>query len=169
MARINFKIQKKDVELCPDQYDFLEMNERVYRAMYKLGKTRVDIAKLFGMDATIPLSMQPEDKVPKATMGSIVKLSNYLGVSVRWILHGDPENEVDIFVLGHKTQDRVGIISSVSGSALVQGNENSTIVVKNISGMDLTEQEREMVYTFRRLSVRDQAAVLSFVFELDNG
>ena len=157
------------------------MNDRVFLAMIRLGQTRVDIAELFGMDTSVPLAMQPPEKVPRPTIGNIAKISGHMGVSVRWLLHGEPENDVDRFVIGQQACvpscgplcDRGcssnGGRSASQGGAIISGAQNSTVVVQNIKGDDLSPMEREMLRSIRALSARDQAAIISYVFALEKG
>ena len=158
-------------DLCPAKYDMYAINERVYRTMSRVGKTRVDIATLYGMDASIPLALQLREKVPRPTMGKVVKLSGFLGVSVRWILHGEPENEVDIFVMGpHSCGTACMSVTGQAasqGGAIISGAKNSTVVVQNISGEELSSMERELIRTIRQLPPREQATVMSYVFTLE--
>lgn len=168
---LRLKMRKVDVieeDLSPIEYDMKGINNRVYRAMSRTGRTRTEIAELFGMDSSIPLAMQPLEKIPRPTMGNVVRIAALLGVSVRWVLYGEPECDVDFFVESAPTQVQGAAALAIQGSAVVNGNERSTIIVKNIQGEPLSDQEREVLLAFRRLSVRDQAAIMSFVFELEN-
>lgn len=155
-------------DLCPVEYDMRELNDRMYKAMGRLGKTRVDIAKLYGMDPNIPLVLQPVEKIPRPNMGNVAKLAGYMGVSVRWLLHGEPENDVDLFVMGHQAvQGHGNGASAAQGGAIISGAQNSTVVVQHINGGELNNLEREMIHSFRTLSARDQTAVMSYVFALE--
>lgn len=149
-------------------YDIREINDRVFLATVKTGHTRADLAELFGMDASVPLYLQPPEKIPKLTLDSIARVSNYLGVSVIWLLHGKIENEMDHFVSSTTQNNGVyNLNADVRGPAVVQKNENcSSIIVKNIQGEFLTAQEREFLAAFRSLKVTDQAAVISHIFAL---
>lgn len=155
------------------------MNDRVHLAMIRLGQSRVDIAELFGMDTSIPLAMQPPEKVPRPTIGNVAKISGHMGVSVRWILYGEPENDVDRFVIGQQAcapscGPSCGLACNVDagrsasqGGAVISGAQNSTVVVQHITGDDLSSMEREMIHAIRSLSARDQAAVMAYVFALE--
>lgn len=149
----------------------LAVSDRVYRAMSRIGKTRVEVAALYGMDPSIPLALQPREKVPRPTMENLVKLSVFLGVSVRWILYGEPENEVDIFVMGPHACDTACMSvtgqAASQGGAIISGAKNSTVVVQNISGEELSSMERELIRTIRQLPPRKQATVMSYVFTLE--
>lgn len=163
-----FKLRRAyvvDTDLSPANYDLRAINNRVHRAMIRTGHTRAEIGELFGLDASIPLAMQPFEKIPRPTMGNIVKVSNFLGVSIRWLLYGEPQNDVDCFVELSPAKQH-GVASSVQGSAVVQGNEQSTIIVKNIHGESLTEQEREALRLFRSLGIQEQTRLLCFGYDL---
>lgn len=124
---------------------------------------------MYGMDASIPLAMQPPERVPRPTMENMVKLSGLLGVSVRWMLHGEPENDVDVFVMGPLPSGAsLAATAATNGAAIISGASNSTVVVQNIRGDDLSGMEREMILTLRQLHPKDQAAAFSYVFALES-
>ena len=159
------KAESDQEKFCLSRYNAREVNDRVYLAMNRLGKSRCDVAEFFGMDPSIPLSMQPPELIPRMTMETMAKMSIFLGVSVRWMLEGEAENDVDVFVTPPVAS--AGSATGVQGSAVGQGNANSTIVVKNIHGDDLTEIEKEIVSTFRKLGTREKASILSYIFALE--
>lgn len=152
------------------------INDRVYQAMVRLGKTRVDIAELFGMDPSIPLSMQPVGKVPRPTMENVVKLSVFMGISVKWILYGEAENDVDLFVIGppscevscHLVKAGGGSAEASKGGAIITGAQNSTVVVQHINGEDLSELERAVIESIRKLEPRKQAEAMSFILSMEH-
>lgn len=172
---LSFRRKKSNshgAELCPKLYDMRAINNRVYLAAGKVGKTRIDLAELFGLDPNIPLHEQPPEKIPRPTMESMARVANFLGVSVRWLLHGEPENEVDLFVssitAGRMGPDGMSVAANIGGPAVLQKNENcSTVIVKNIQGEYLTDQEREILSAFRGLRAADQAAVISYLLSMD--
>lgn len=167
--RKNIKLKEQD--LNPESYDMKAINDRVYRAMLKTGKTRIDIANLYGMDASVPLALQPPEKVPRPTIGNIVKLSNFMGVSVRWILYGEPENDVDIFVGSAPTGGAIGATalgaSAAQGAAIITGARNSMVVVQNGKGDDLSPMEQEVIKILRNIPPREQAVAMSYIFALE--
>ena len=144
----------------------------MYLALGRVGKTRIDLAEFFGMDVSIPLAMQPKDKIPRPTMETIVKVSSFLGVSVRWLLHGEPENEVDFFVMKDcKSHDRfteaATIKTAEKGAAIITGAKNSTVIVQTANGDSLSEMERAMISAFRLLRPREQSSALASIFSLE--
>ncbi len=165
------KLKLQSYDLSPEEYDMKAVNDRTFSAMMRVGKTRADVAELFGMDSSIPLALQPKDKVPRPTMGNIVRLAEFLGVSVGWLLTGKPENEVDVFVIsvpGVSGANTGSVGSSASsGAAIIAGASNSTVIVQNIAMDDLSAMEREVIQAIRNLPARDQAAVMSYVFAMD--
>lgn len=177
-AVMRLKMRKVDVaeaDLSPIDYDMKEINQRAHLAMRRTGRTRIEVAELYGMDTDIPIAMQPPERIPRPTMANVVKLAGLLGVSVRWMLYGEPENDVDLFVIGQQQACSptcgpacmaCGERSASQGGAIISGALNSTVVVQNIKGDDLTDLERELLQSIRALSARDQAAVISYVFTL---
>ena len=163
------KVDLRENDLSPDEYNMRAVNDRVYRAIIRVGKTRAEVATMYGMDANIPLAMHPPEKVPRPTMENVVKLAGFLGVSVRWILYGEPENDVDLFVMGQQqTGTAVAGAAATNGAAIITGAHNSTVVVQNFKGHGLTDCEREMIRVFRQLPVRDRAAVVSYVLAFEH-
>lgn len=162
------RLQQHD--LSPAEYDMKAVNDRVYAAMKKMGKTRVDVATLYGMDVSLPLAMQPAGKVPRPTLENVSRLADFLGVSVRWILHGEPENSVDVFVAGTGSPPAAGSLdlsAASNGAAIINGAQHSTVVVQHINGDDLTEMERAIVTSLRNIPPRDRAAAMAYIFALE--
>lgn len=106
-----------------NKYDFVNVMERVMLAIFKTGRSIKDVAVMFGMNPSVPYYQQIEIAPPR-TMRTIIRLSDFLGVSVRWILTGETENEIDLFVSG-KTKS----INNAVGSVIVQDNQNSKIEI----------------------------------------
>ena len=170
-AVLRFKLRKANIaeaDLSPIEYDMKAINRRAQHAMARMGKTRVEVAEFFGMDSSIPLAMQPREKIPRPTMGNVVKLAEYLGVSIRWMLYGDIENDVDQFVMRQNSNAPVMAQvknSAEQGAAIISGASNSTVIVQNISGVN--DMEREMITAIRRLPIKEQAAVMAYIFSLE--
>lgn len=160
-------------DLLVGDFDHVAINNRVYHATAKTGRTLVDVAILFGMDPTVPLRDRAPSTIPRFTIATMVKLSDFLGVSIRWMLYGEPENEVDLFVDApqHPVYFPQGfpassMIAGVSGPTVVQKNDNcSKIIVKNIQGEELNEMEREALRFFRRLPGKRQAEALARLYD----
>ena len=164
------RIKLEENDLSPVEHNMQEINERVHTALNRVGKTRVELATMFGMDASIPLAMQPPEKIPRPTMENVVKLSVFLGVSVRWLLHGEPENDVDLFVMHHRPGGSTFMASSTTaehGAAIITGANNSTVVVQNFKGENLNDMERAVIQAIRQLPPRAQASAMSYVFALE--
>lgn len=159
-------------ELSPEEYNLRLINERVHNAAHRLGKTRMDIAEIFGIDTALPLSKQPQ-KVPRATMSTMVKISNYLGVSMRWLLQGEEENEVDHFVNAEKVMwngSTAATIGNVDHGSVLQDVTAQNITVQNISTAGpISKTEEEVLKILRRLPPREKAAVLEMLAEADKG
>lgn len=173
-----FKPKIKEKDLNPFLYDLKGINDRMYKAMMKLGITRVDIARLYGMDERLPLAMQPQKKIPRPTIENVVKLADYMGVSVRWLMYGEPENTVDMFVIGQQITkqnstpntayaETVGASAS-TGAAIITGTSNSTVIVQNIKKeREESKFEIELLKAFRNLNAKEQILVMSYLFTLE--
>lgn len=164
-------IQSVSIDELIGDFDHVAINNRVYSAIFKTGRTLVDVALLFGMDPTVPLRDRDINTIPRFTIATMVKLSDFLGVSVRWMLYGDLENEVDVYVSSphHAPTGPIvtagSMVEGVTGPTVVQKNDNSTVIVKNIQGEDLNDVEREALRFFRRLTVRRQTEALASLFK----
>ena len=88
-------IQSVSMDDLIGDFDHVAINNRVYSAIFKTGRTLVDVAVLFGMDPTVPMRDRDINTIPRFTIATMVKLSDFLGVSVRWMLYGTLENTVD--------------------------------------------------------------------------
>lgn len=165
------KVALNETDLSPAKYALDEINDRASRAMARTGRTRVDVARMFGMDPGIPLAMQPPEKVPRPTMESVVKLAGFLGVSVRWLLYGEPQNDVDLFVVGkqghHGAISQAAVKSAGHGAAIISGANNSTVVVQNIKGEISCPVEREILRIFRSLPAEKRVQVADYVFSVE--
>lgn len=160
-------------DLSPDDYDMKAVNDRVYRAMERVGKTRADIAIMFGMNPATPMSLQPPGKIPRFSMQSFVKLSSFLGVSVRWMLTGEPENEVDFYIMqdtrdigetGVPKLEKAGSLAH-HGAAIVSGSHHSTVLVQSFAGM--SDMEHELIQTLRSLPAKEKAEAMAYIFALE--
>lgn len=158
------KVELKEDDLDPTEYDMKAINNRFFKALHKTNRTIAEVAEVFGLDPNLPVVLQPKEKVPRPTMATMVKAAHFLGVSINWLLHGEITNDVDHFVESATSQQVHAF--TATGSAIVQGNEQSTIIVNNDS---LNDQERELVKMFRYMAVKNQVELLSHAYELAGG
>lgn len=106
-----------------DEYDIGAMHERACKAIYALQRSQREISALMGVDTSIPLH---ERRPLLPTMSNIGRAARILGVSVKWLMTGIPETHTDLLVIGQGPK--------VTGSAIITGSEQCTIVVKNTAG-----------------------------------
>lgn len=149
-------------------YDHAAINDRLFLAMQRLGRTRVELAQHFGLDTELPLSAQRD--LPSATLENFVRAASFLGVSVPWLTLGEIHNAVDEYVSAPGFQG--GAASGAAGSAgncsaVVQGTNNKTTVVVKHYHTDLNENEWDFVRRYRGLAPKDKAALWSRLFELE--
>ena len=161
--------QRRPKNISSSEYDLAAINTRLYRAMYLLGRTRVELAEHFGIDTSIPLCEQP--KLPEASTENIIKAANFLGVSFTWLLTGEPCTEVDHYVRDADNRSAGSAAAAMAAntghnSAVVQGSQNTSVVVKHYH-TDLTEFEQELLLRYRSLDAQKQVAVLERLFELN--
>lgn len=151
--------------LSQKDYDFIAMHERACCAISKLGRMQREISALMGANVNVPLYKR--ENLPP-TMSNVVKLSEILGVSVHWILTGEPKNDVDYFVISSDGNAHPQACSNnIEKSAIVQGNRNSTIIVENYVGHDLNDQETELIRLFRDMNIKQKAEFLISAYEFE--
>lgn len=155
------EIELNNDELDPNHYDLPAINDRFFKALHRTSRTRIDAAKVFGLDPNIPMAMQPKENLPRPTMQSMIISANFLGVSVRWLLYGEAENDVDLYVESNAPKSHYSF--SANNSSVVQGNERSTIIVNNNS---MNDHELEVMKMFRSMNVYNQVKLLSYAYEL---
>lgn len=96
-----------------------------------------------------------ENATQEPMVSTVASVASFFGVSPVWMLG--------------ESDDRLCAASNIQNSAVVQGNNATTLIVRN--GKDgevpLSEQEAELLRVFQSLSVKGQTRLLSFAFELE--
>lgn len=117
------------------------------------------------MNPAMPLYCQPVDKIPPPTMKNIIRAAEFVGVSAEWALHGKVITQFDLMVANYQNAEN----PSMKGAAVVTGNANSIIIVKNSADTadELDAMESEFLQAFRVLNPRNTIRVFSFMVELD--
>lgn len=157
-----------EATLSPDVYDLRAINERVHDALFRLGKTRMELAEALGMDASIPAASQP-DAIPPASMQTMVRVARFLGVSLRWLLHGVADNEIDRFVCTASPGPGItgGGIGDVDGGSVLQGVTAKNITVQNFAGADgLSRTEAEILILLRGLSPQKKMQAIDAILAI---
>ena len=137
------------------------------RALFMLGKSRVDLARAFGLDPTIPLGCNLPDKIPRPTMANAVKVARFIGISLPWLLRGEVCNDVDRYVSGTELRPSSMAANAAHGSTIIQGSQHSSVTVQHHYG-DLSPQESDIINAYRVLDCSRQAAVRAFMQSLSD-
>ena len=93
--------------------------------------------------------------VPKSD--TVQKIADYFGVSTDYLLKGDGETFTNI------------ANGTISGSSIVIGSKANEIISSagGDNSLNLSEAEEELIRIFRKVGVRKQTQIMSFVFDLE--
>lgn len=149
-------------------YDFAAINTRLFRTMYLLGRTRVELGAHFGLDPSVPLCWQD---IPDASTENLIKAANFLGISLTWLVTGEPCTTTDYYVCEADNKSAGSAAAAMAsstghGSAVVQGSQNTSVVVTHYHA-DLDDNDRDFVRRYRGLAPKDKATLWSRLFELE--
>ena len=88
-------------------------------------------------------------------LSTVAAIAEFFGVSPVYLI-GDSD-------------DRNCIASGISNSAVVQGNNATTLIVRNAAGgaRELSEEESELLRIYETLDVKGRTALMSFAFDLE--
>lgn len=96
-----------------------------------------------------------ENNTQEPMVSTISSVAGFFGVSPVWLMG--------------KSEDRGCSASNIQNSAVVQGNNAATLIVKNgAAAASLSDQEAELLRVFQSLSVKGQTRLLSFAFQLES-
>ena len=95
-----------------------------------------------------------ENGLQEPMLTTVAALASFFGVSPTYLIG--------------ESDDRSCMASNISNSAVVQGNNATTLIVRNGKATgELSDQAAELLRVFEGLDVRRQTALLSYAFELD--
>ena len=74
-----------------------------------------------------------------------------------------------VYLMGQTDQRQTSAASHISNSAVVQGNNAQTLIVRNAAGgaRELSEEESELLRIYETLDVKGRTALMSFAFDLE--
>lgn len=110
---------------------------------------------------TIRLNKSTISRYEKGTqepmLSTVAAIAEFFGVSPVYLI-GDSD-------------DRHCVAANISNSAVVQGNNATTLIVRNAAGgaWELSEEESELLRIYETLDVKSRTALMSFAFELEEG
>lgn len=97
-----------------------------------------------------------ENKTQEPMISTVASVAAFFDVAPLWLMG--------------QSDDRGCYASNIQNSAVVQGNNARTLIVRNGKEpeVSLSEQEAELLRVFQSLSVKGQAKLLTYAFELEN-
>ena len=97
-----------------------------------------------------------ENNTQEPMLSTVASIADFFGVTSLWLLG--------------ETDDRSCSATNIQNSAVVQGNNATTLIVRNgkEGEMALSDMESELLHIFQSLSVRGQTRLLTRAFELES-
>lgn len=96
-----------------------------------------------------------ENNTQEPMVSTIASIASFFGVSPLWLMGQQSERGCSA--------------SNIQNSAVVQGNNATTLIVRNGGeAFSLSDQEAELLRVFQSLSVKGQTRLLSFAFQLES-
>lgn len=131
-----------------------EINDRIKAIRIKNGFTLLEVAEYLGVK---------EATVQRYESGNIKNIKHDIICKLADLFNCNPA-----YLMGW-TADCHEIQSAITNSAVVQGNNASTLIVKNgsVHEHEISDQAVELLRIFELLTVKEQTELLSFAFELE--
>lgn len=97
-----------------------------------------------------------ENNTQEPMLSTVASIADFFGVTSLWLLG--------------ETDDRSYSATNIQNSAVVQGNNATTLIVRNgkEGEIPLSDMETELLHIFQSLSVRGQTRLLTRAFELES-
>lgn len=97
-----------------------------------------------------------ENNTQEPMLSTVASIADFFGVSSLWLLG--------------ETDDRSCSAANIQNSAVVQGNNATTLIVRNGKEGEnpLSDMETELLRIFQSLSVKGQTQLLTRAFELES-
>ena len=97
-----------------------------------------------------------ENNTQEPMLSTVASIADFFGVTSLWLLG--------------ETDDRSYSATNIQNSAVVQGNNATTLIVRNgkEGEMPLSDMENELLRIFQSLSVRGRTQLLTRAFELES-
>lgn len=161
-ALTRFKSRSQNL-LPSGEYDLAGMHQRACDAIAALDYRQDEISRLMGIDTSIPLYQRQN---PLPTAENIAKVTQILGISVRFLLYGEPQNDIDRLVLSQGKKSTVA--ESITNSTVVQNVQAENITVQNFTG-GLNQTETEMLLLLRSLPPRQKIDAINALLSISEG
>lgn len=111
------------------------------------------LARELGMGASAPGRWK---KGSTPDLVNAKKIADYFGVTVDSLIQED--------------SNKIGVISNISNSAVIQGNTGNNVNVSNGIPISesMNEQEQELLRIFRGLTFRSKTKLMSLAFQVED-
>lgn len=111
------------------------------------------LARELGMGASAPGRWK---KGSTPDLVNAKKIADYFGVTVDSLIEED--------------SNKIGVISNISNSAVIQGNTGNNVNVSNGIPISesMNEQEQELLRIFRGLTFRSKTKLMSLAFQVED-
>lgn len=133
----------------------MDLNKRLFDLLYESRHTQKELADALGISERNVSSWKARGSDPPS--GLIVGIADFFGISVECFLTGEERTSNANVVGGNAT---VG--------AVLQGSNNSRVVITNGDKRPLTDEESELLRLFNSLDVKRRIKILDLAFTLDD-
>lgn len=130
----------------------MTIGERIHQLLSERGITQKEFAQALGISQS---AVSDWKKKSSPASEHIYKISEFLGVSVEYLLTGKERPAINA--------------SNISNSAIVQGNNATTLIVRNgeTTERELSDQEIEILRIFNLLDMKRRVQLLSYAYKLE--
>lgn len=141
------------------RYDLSEFGVRLRQLRVERGFSMDTFCERYNAEKGQRLSKSTvsrwENNVQEPMVSTIASIASFFGVSPLWLMG--------------QSDDRQCSAANIQNSAVVQGNNAATLIVRNGGGAaSISEQEAELLRVFQSLSVKGQTRLLTFAFQLES-
>lgn len=132
-----------------------EINERIKEMRLKNNFTLLEVADYIGVK---------EATVQRYESGSIKNIKYEVICKLADLFACDP-----CYLMGWSPNNSNNTTGDITNSAVVQGNNATTLIVKNgsIKEQEISDQAVELLRIFNSLDIKKQTEILSFAFKLE--
>ena len=97
-----------------------------------------------------------ENSTQEPMLNTVDLLAKFFGVS-------------PVYLMGQTDHRQAPTAANISNSAVVQGNNATTLIVRNAAGgaRELSEEESELLRIYESLDVKSRTALMSYAFDLE--
>lgn len=123
-----------------------------------------DVAAVVGLDLGAMDYMEKYKKLPK--LKTVITVSAFLGISAAWVLTGKGEKPITFRANEGNGAVHANNFRDSSDSTFLQGNTAGSIMIN--TAQQMSEQKKELLRIFGRLSIREQTKLLHLAYEIED-